>query len=196
MSERENVIDFTVPFHEPVGLTILMKKSKFEYSLHKFLSVLSIEVWGCIVASYFLFSILMWLFDRFSPYSYQNNPGTAKGPEKRVFTFKEGIWFCMTSLTPQGMNMNSFFIWVWSPCDNLHDLSYEINCVIFLRNVNEQVFCTCNNLKNEMKMSSYTQTNASLFSLFHILSDSCNAHGIQKQAGQNSFTRSSMFFMT
>ena len=102
MSERENVIDFTVPFHEPVGLTILMKKSKFEYSLHKFLSVLSIEVWGCIVASYFLFSILMWLFDRFSPYSYQNNPGSAKRPAKRVFTLKEGIWFCMTSLTPQG----------------------------------------------------------------------------------------------
>lgn len=103
MSERENVIDFTVPFHEPVGLTILMKKSKFEYSLNKFLTVLNIEVWGCIVASYFLFSVLMWLFDKFSPYSYQNNPTTTKGPEKRIFTLKEGIWFCMTSLTPQGI---------------------------------------------------------------------------------------------
>ncbi|XP_053406688.1 ionotropic receptor 25a-like [Mercenaria mercenaria] len=102
MSERENVVDFTVPFHEPVGLTILMKKSKFEYTLHRFLSVLEPEVWGCIVASYFLFSVLMWLFDKFSPFSYQNNPDRGAGPEKRIFTLKEGIWFCMTSLTPQG----------------------------------------------------------------------------------------------
>ncbi|KAL4231608.1 hypothetical protein ACF0H5_009188 [Mactra antiquata] len=102
MSERENVVDFTVPFHEPVGFTILMKKSKFKYSLDRFLKVLDAEVWGCIVASYFLFSILMWLFDKFSPFSYQNNPDRGSGPEKRIFTLKEGIWFCMTSLTPQG----------------------------------------------------------------------------------------------
>ncbi|WAR22346.1 IR25A-like protein, partial [Mya arenaria] len=102
MSERENVVDFTVPYHEPVGLTILMKKQKFEYILHKFLKVLELNVWLVIVASFFLFSILMWLFDKFSPFSYQNNPDSSTGPEKRIFTFKEGIWFCMTSLTPQG----------------------------------------------------------------------------------------------
>jgi len=68
MSEREKVVDFTVPFHEPVGLTILMRKQKFEYILHKFLKVLELDVWICIVGSFFLFSVLMWLFDKFSPY--------------------------------------------------------------------------------------------------------------------------------
>ena len=68
MSERENVVDFTVPFHEPVGLTILMRKQEFEYSLDRFLEVLEPNVWGVIVAAYFLFAILMWLFDKFSPY--------------------------------------------------------------------------------------------------------------------------------
>lgn len=45
----------------------------------------------------------MWIFDRYSPYSYQNNRDKYKDDdEKREFTLKECLWFCMTSLTPQG----------------------------------------------------------------------------------------------
>jgi Ligand-gated ion channel len=48
-------------------------------------------------------SLLMWIFDRYSPYSYQNNRDKYKDDdEKREFTLKECLWFCMTSLTPQG----------------------------------------------------------------------------------------------
>lgn len=44
----------------------------------------------------------MWVFDRWSPYSYQNNKEKYKDDEeKRIFGFKECLWFCMTSLTPQ-----------------------------------------------------------------------------------------------
>lgn len=49
------------------------------------------------------FSFLMYIFDRYSPYSYQNNREKYKNDdEKREFTLKECLWFCMTSLTPQG----------------------------------------------------------------------------------------------
>lgn len=45
----------------------------------------------------------MWIFDRWSPYSYQNNREKYKNDdEKREFNIKECLWFCMTSLTPQG----------------------------------------------------------------------------------------------
>jgi len=45
----------------------------------------------------------MYLFDRLSPYSYHNNKEKYKDDEeKREFTLKECLWFCMTSLTPQG----------------------------------------------------------------------------------------------
>lgn len=45
----------------------------------------------------------MWVFDRWSPYSYQNNREKYKDDEeKREFNLKECLWFCMTSLTPQG----------------------------------------------------------------------------------------------
>lgn len=47
-------------------------------------------------------SVLLYVFDRYSPYSYQNNKEKYKDDdEKREFTFKECLWFCMTSLTPQ-----------------------------------------------------------------------------------------------
>lgn len=49
------------------------------------------------------FSVLLWIFDRYSPYSYQNNIEKYKDDEeKRVFSLRESLWFCMTSLTPQG----------------------------------------------------------------------------------------------
>lgn len=45
----------------------------------------------------------MYIFDRWSPYSYQNNRDKyADDDEKREFNMKECLWFCMTSLTPQG----------------------------------------------------------------------------------------------
>ncbi|QQP50894.1 Uncharacterized protein FKW44_012048, partial [Caligus rogercresseyi] len=46
---------------------------------------------------------LMWIFDKYSPYSYQNNIEKYEDDdEKRYFNFKECLWFCLTSLTPQG----------------------------------------------------------------------------------------------
>ncbi|VDM74436.1 unnamed protein product [Strongylus vulgaris] len=102
-AERENDVDFTVPYYDLVGTTILMKKPNVEYSLFKFMKVLEWPVWLCIVAAYLLTSTTLWIFDRFSPYSYTNNKKRyISDVEKRAFSFKECLWFCMTSLTPQG----------------------------------------------------------------------------------------------
>ncbi|ODM89690.1 Glutamate receptor ionotropic, kainate 2 [Orchesella cincta] len=126
MPERESIVDFTVPYYESVGFSILMRKSKQQNALFKFLTVLENDVWMCILAAYFFTrhglkckninyifntkliffcknSFLMWIFDRWSPYSYQNNREKYEDDEeKREFNLKECLWFCMTSLTPQG----------------------------------------------------------------------------------------------
>lgn len=103
MAEREIVIDFTVPYYDLVGITIMMQRPTTPSSLFKFLTVLETNVWLCILAAYFFTSFLMWIFDRWSPYSYQNNREKYKDDdEKREFNLKECLWFCMTSLTPQG----------------------------------------------------------------------------------------------
>ena len=52
MAERETVIDFTVPYYDLVGLTIIMKKPKVTSSMFKFLTVLEVDVWISILAAY------------------------------------------------------------------------------------------------------------------------------------------------
>lgn len=49
MAERENDIDFTVPYYDLVGTTILMKRNEVEYSLFKFLKVIVISTTVVIV---------------------------------------------------------------------------------------------------------------------------------------------------
>ncbi|GMT03397.1 hypothetical protein PENTCL1PPCAC_25571, partial [Pristionchus entomophagus] len=103
LAEREIYVDFTVPYYELVGMMLLMKKKIEGHSLFKFMEVFEWQVWLCIVAAFVITSLLLCLFDRFSPYSYSNNKERYKDNlEKRVFSLKESLWFCMTSLTPQG----------------------------------------------------------------------------------------------
>ena len=54
MAEREVVIDFTVPYYDLVGLSILMKKTAKVTSLLQFMSLLDNNVWFSILGSYFL----------------------------------------------------------------------------------------------------------------------------------------------
>jgi ionotropic glutamate receptor len=59
MAERENVIDFTVPYYDLVGISILMAKPQVSTSLFKFLTVLENDVWGCILAAYFFTRLIL-----------------------------------------------------------------------------------------------------------------------------------------
>lgn len=52
-AEREVVIDFTVSYYDLVGITILMKKIELERTVFRFLTVLEMNVWLCIIAIYF-----------------------------------------------------------------------------------------------------------------------------------------------
>lgn len=54
MVERERVISFTMAYYDLVGISILMKKPPPSVSLFKFLTVLEMDVWLCILAAYFL----------------------------------------------------------------------------------------------------------------------------------------------
>ena len=63
-------------------------------NLFKFLSVLEDSVWGCILGAYFVTSVLLWIFDKWSPYSYQNNMEIYENDdETRYFNLKESLWF-------------------------------------------------------------------------------------------------------
>ncbi|KAG7160957.1 Ionotropic receptor 25a-like 3, partial [Homarus americanus] len=100
-SEREEVIDFVAPYFDQSGISIVIQKRQREENLFKFMTVLRAEVWVSIVAALVVTGIMIWLLDRYSPYSAQNNPDLYP-PQCRKFTLKESFWFALTSFTPQG----------------------------------------------------------------------------------------------
>ena len=66
MADREKVIDYTVPYYDMVGLTILIRKVKQSTDIWKFINVLKPEVWYCVLGTYFLSSLLLWLINRYN----------------------------------------------------------------------------------------------------------------------------------
>ncbi|XP_065350646.1 ionotropic receptor 25a-like [Cloeon dipterum] len=100
-AERDEVIDFITPYVEQTGLSIVLKQPVAETSLFKFMTVLKTEVWIALVVSVTITSLLMYILERFSPYSYTRSP--ERYPyECRTFDLKECFWFTLTSFTPQG----------------------------------------------------------------------------------------------
>ncbi|KAL4714293.1 hypothetical protein ACJJTC_009645 [Scirpophaga incertulas] len=100
-AEREEVIDFVAPYFEQTGILIAIRKPIRKTSLFKFMTVLRTEVWLSIVAALILTGFMIWLLDKYSPYSARNNPEAYPYP-CREFTLKESFWFALTSFTPQG----------------------------------------------------------------------------------------------
>ncbi|KAE8746460.1 Ionotropic receptor 8a [Frankliniella occidentalis] len=98
-AQREEAIDFVPPYFEQSGISIVIRKPVRKTSLFKFMTVLRLEVWMSIVGALVATAVMVWLLDRFSPYSARNT----KYPYPcREFTLKESFWFALTSFTPQG----------------------------------------------------------------------------------------------
>ncbi|XP_034244951.1 ionotropic receptor 25a [Thrips palmi] len=98
-AQREEAIDFVPPYFEQSGISIVIRKPVRKTSLFKFMTVLRLEVWLSIVGALVITALMVWLLDRFSPYSARNT----KYPYPcRDFTLKESFWFALTSFTPQG----------------------------------------------------------------------------------------------
>ena len=103
MAELEDVVDFTVPYYDLVGYSILRKIPDDPVRLFMFMSVMDVSVWFSILLAFFITSVVLWIFTRWSPFSYQNNMETDEDDdEERYFNCKESLWFCMLSMTPQG----------------------------------------------------------------------------------------------
>uniref|UniRef100_A0AAN0LH94 Glutamate receptor ionotropic kainate 2 n=1 Tax=Polyphagotarsonemus latus TaxID=1204166 RepID=A0AAN0LH94_9ACAR len=119
-ASREFVIEFSEPFFHNYGIAILMKKPRIKPHFFKFITVLESKVWACITGAYLFTSILLTIFEQFSPQKYKQKKEIKLKRKKQIndkeedlddldslssnreFTFKESLWFCITSLTPQG----------------------------------------------------------------------------------------------
>jgi len=137
-ADRELVISFTEPIFDAVGMTIMMKKPERQDHFYKYITVLEANVWLCIAASYLLTSVILAFFDYYSPYSLRNIKLLHPEDGTRIFTFKESLWFCFTSNTPQGGGeapravSGKFVVATWWLFGFIVVASYTANLAAFL----------------------------------------------------------------
>ncbi|XP_074039147.1 glutamate receptor ionotropic, kainate 2 isoform X2 [Leptinotarsa decemlineata] len=106
-SERENAVDFTMPFMN-LGISILYRKPEpVPPSLFMFVSPFSFYVWILLAVSYFVVSISFFVMGRLSPTEWQNPFPCVEEPEYLVnqFTVRNSLWFTVGALMQQGSEL-------------------------------------------------------------------------------------------
>lgn len=97
------MIDFTVPYQKQSGFAIMMLKKERQVPFLRFLMILELEVWLGFAFAFFLTTVILFILERHSPFSYRNNREKYQDePDDRFCSLKECFWFAFTSLTPQG----------------------------------------------------------------------------------------------
>ncbi|XP_076374002.1 glutamate receptor ionotropic, kainate 1-like isoform X3 [Tachypleus tridentatus] len=102
--EREEAVDFTMPFMN-LGISILFRKPmKKVPKLFSFLSPLSFEVWIYMATAYLGVSILLFILARLTPYEWvPSHPcDQDSGVLENQFTLLNSFWFTIGSLMQQG----------------------------------------------------------------------------------------------
>ncbi|XP_076245979.1 ionotropic receptor 25a-like [Calliopsis andreniformis] len=102
-SDRAQVMDFTVSYQKQSGFAIMMLKKKRQIPFLRFLMILELEVWLGFAFAFFLTIFLLFILEKYSPFSYRNNREKYRDePNDRFCSLKECFWFVFTSVTPEG----------------------------------------------------------------------------------------------
>ncbi|KAF8794053.1 Glutamate receptor ionotropic like protein [Argiope bruennichi] len=106
--EREQVVDFTMPFMN-LGISILFRRPLRKIpKLFWFLRPLSLEVWMYVAAAYMSVSLLLYGVSRFSPYEW-GPPHPCEGITvhacRNCFSIQNSLWFTVGSLMRQSSEL-------------------------------------------------------------------------------------------
>ncbi|XP_049845012.1 glutamate receptor ionotropic, kainate 2 isoform X2 [Schistocerca gregaria] len=105
--DREQAVDFTMPFMN-LGISILYRKPiKQPPNLFSFLSPLSLDVWIYMATAYLGVSVLLFILARFSPYEWDNPHPCNDEPDvlENQFSLLNSLWFTIGSLMQQGSDI-------------------------------------------------------------------------------------------
>ncbi|KAH8278398.1 hypothetical protein KR018_002389 [Drosophila ironensis] len=103
-SEREEVIDFSIPFMN-LGIAILyVKPQKAQPALFSFMDPFSSEVWLYLGIAYVGVSLCFFILGRLSPTEWDNPFPCIDEPEEleNQFTINNSLWFTTGALLQQG----------------------------------------------------------------------------------------------
>ncbi|CAB3226823.1 unnamed protein product [Arctia plantaginis] len=114
--DREQVVDFTMPFMN-LGISVLYRKPiKQPPNLFSFLSPLSLDVWIYMATAYLGVSVLLFILARFTPYEWHPTHSPEGEKMENIFSLANCLWFAIGSLMQQS-------------CDFLPKFSpYEWDC--------------------------------------------------------------------
>lgn len=112
-AQREEAVDFTLPFMN-TGISILFKKPTTKVTtLFSFLSPFSSDVWAYVLAAYCGISAVLFLVGHLSPYewsdphpcSHSNGAEHEREPLRNQFSLLNSFWFTIGSLMQQGSDL-------------------------------------------------------------------------------------------
>ncbi|XP_013173427.1 PREDICTED: glutamate receptor ionotropic, kainate 2 isoform X2 [Papilio xuthus] len=99
--DREQVVDFTMPFMN-LGISVLYRKPiKQPPNLFSFLSPLSLDVWIYMATAYLGVSVLLFILARFTPYEWHPTHSSDGEKLENIFSLANCLWFAIGSLMQQ-----------------------------------------------------------------------------------------------
>ncbi|XP_049872215.1 glutamate receptor ionotropic, kainate 2 isoform X4 [Pectinophora gossypiella] len=99
--DREQVVDFTMPFMN-LGISVLYRKPiKQPPNLFSFLSPLSLDVWIYMATAYLGVSVLLFILARFTPYEWHQTHSPDGEKLENIFSLANCLWFAIGSLMQQ-----------------------------------------------------------------------------------------------
>ncbi|XP_069951037.1 glutamate receptor ionotropic, kainate 2 isoform X4 [Cherax quadricarinatus] len=105
--EREEAVDFSMPFMN-LGISIIYKKpQKKSPSLFSFMSPFSVDVWIYMATAYLGVSVLLFILARMTPEEWTNPYPCVEEPEEleNCFTLINSLWFVIATFLCQGADI-------------------------------------------------------------------------------------------
>ncbi|XP_047735944.1 glutamate receptor ionotropic, kainate 2-like isoform X1 [Hyalella azteca] len=105
--EREEAVDFSMPFMN-LGISIIYKKpTKKAPSLFSFMSPFSLDVWIYMATAYLGVSVLLFMLARIAPEEWDNPHPCIQDPDEleNAITLSNAFWFTIGSLMQQGSDI-------------------------------------------------------------------------------------------
>lgn len=108
--ERRKAVDFTQPYYS-LGFKIIMKKSDLQKKVNTwgFLDPFEKTLWIAIVSSSVIVGIVVWVYDRLSPYGYYRRvtqstevPSAEGAHARNTLSFFNSLWAAAAAYLEQG----------------------------------------------------------------------------------------------
>jgi ABC-type amino acid transport substrate-binding protein len=101
---REKAVDFSKPFID-LGISIMISKpEKQKPGVFSFMAPLSTEIWICVIISYLLVSIILFLVSRFSSYEWYFENESDATPQNK-FSKRNSLFFSFAAFMHQGVDL-------------------------------------------------------------------------------------------